>query len=311
MQKISPHSTVADSLLTLLSASLKGFSQVLLVENKISGCLILLGISLHSPLLGFMAFCSAVVGNVTAKYCGGDEVLIRQGIYSFNSILAGVAVMLFLHDTIRWSIALVAAAAAAILLSSLGKMFAKWDIPLLTFPFVIVTWIGLLLTYQIPAVHINPNFVTSSPAQWNIPYEGKPTLWIGLIKGIGEVFIIDSFWAGCFILIALFFAGWKFGVFAIIGALASWLTAYLIGVDLQSLDLGLYNYNAVLTIIAVSIIFDEKTRRLPQTGILAAMLTVPVTAGLETLLNPLGLPALTFPFIICTWLTLAARKHFP
>ncbi|WP_269050940.1 urea transporter [Sporosarcina sp. G11-34] len=293
-----------------MSSSLKGFSQVLLINNAITGVIILIGITIHSPLLGLIAFLSAIVGTLTGTYIGGDKAKIQEGIYSFNAILTGIAVMLFLTDDFRWISALLFAAGSSVVMFLLSKPCTKWKIPILTVPFVGVTWIGLLISYNIKAMHINPNFVTSSPAQWNLPIEGRPTLIIGLIKGIGEVFIIDSIWAGSFILVGLFVAGWKFGVYAIIGTLVSWITAFFIGADIQSLNLGLYNYNAVLTIIAVSIVLNNHTKTSPILGILAAALTVPVTAGLELLLVPMGLPALTFPFIVCSWLFLGARAFF-
>lgn len=292
---------------SLISASLKGFSQVLLVGNTFSGCLILLGIILHSPILGLMAFLSSLVGTITGKYFGGDRHMILDGIYGFNSILSGITAILFLNGDKRWFIALFAAVIAALLMVVLSKLLSKWRIPVLTIPFVVVTWIGLLAAYRFDNLYMNPNFIISSPALWNLPTEGTPTLLIGLIKGIGEVFVIDSLWAGSLILAGLFWAGWRYGVYAIIGAFFSWLTAYFIGVDSQSLNLGLYNYNAVLTIIAVSLVYGEKRLLI---GIIASALTVPVTAGLELLLDPLGLPALTFPFILCSWLFIGARKVF-
>jgi urea transporter len=311
MYQINPNPSLINKFYLLISSSLKGFSQVILIDNAFSGLLILIGITLHSPFLGLMAFLSSLVGTITAQYCRGDRSMIRAGIYSFNSVLSGIAVILFLTGDNRWIIALLAAAISALSMAFLTKRFAKWGIPVLTIPFVLITWIGLLVAYQIDVLHIDPGFVTSSPARWNLPAEGTPTLLVGLIKGIGEVFVIDSLLTGSLILVGLFLAGWRFGVYAIIGAFVSWLTAYFIGVDTQSLNLGLYNYNAVLTMIAVSLVFDNKTEKTPLTGIIAATLTVPLTAGLELLLDPLGLPALTFPFIICTWIFLAARKFFP
>jgi urea transporter len=311
MYQINPNPSLINKFYLLISSSLKGFSQVILIDNAFSGLLILIGITLHSPFLGLMAFLSSLVGTITAQYCRGDRSMIRAGIYSFNSVLSGITAILFLTGDNRWIIALLAAAISALSMAFLTKRFAKWGIPVLTIPFVLITWIGLLVAYQIDVLHIDPGFVTSSPARWNLPAEGTPTLLVGLIKGIGEVFVIDSLLTGSLILVGLFLAGWRFGVYAIIGAFVSWLTAYFIGVDTQSLNLGLYNYNAVLTMIAVSLVFDNKTEKTPLTGIIAATLTVPLTAGLELLLDPLGLPALTFPFIICTWIFLAARKFFP
>ena len=118
-----------DSIKNLIRISLKGFSQVMLMDNAISGGLILLGITLHSPLLGLMALLSSMVGTLTGKYCGGDKIAVSQGIYGFNSILSGIAVMLFLQNDWNWLIALFAAVAAALLMVFLSKFLAKWNIP--------------------------------------------------------------------------------------------------------------------------------------------------------------------------------------
>lgn len=292
----------------LISTSLKGFSQVMLMENRISGCLILLGISLHSPFLALMAFLSSIVGTSIGLF--KDHELAVKGIYGFNSVLSGIAVMLFLQSDWRWVIALIVAAFSAYFMYILAILSARWKIPVLTTPFVVTTWIGLLITYKVTILHMSPAFVTSSPVKWNIPSEGKPNFILGLVKGVGEVFIIDSFWTGFFILIALFVAGWRFGVYAIVGTLVSWVTALSLGVDAESLNLGLYNYNAVLTVIAVGLLFDDKRNYL-LIGIFAAAMTVPITAGMDLLLNPIGLPSLTSPFIISTWIFLAIRKVVP
>ncbi|QNK90328.1 urea transporter [Sporosarcina sp. resist] len=299
-----------DSIKDLIRISLKGFSQVMLIDNAILGGLILLGIMLHSPLLGLMALLSSMIGTVTGKYCGGYQIAVSHGIYGFNAILSGIAVMLFLQNDWNWVIALFAAIAAALLMAILSKFLAKWNIPLLTFPFLFVTWVSLFAAYRFSVMHVNPSFVTSSPANWNLPVEGKPNFFLGLIKGVGEVFIIDSLWAGSLILIALFVAGWRFGVYAIIGTFVSWLTAYSLGVDVELLDLGLYNYNAVLAMIAVGLMFDEKSN-FPLMGIFAAAMTVPIAAGMDLILYPKGLPVLTSPFIISTWLFLAMRRTIP
>lgn len=294
-----------------MSISLKGFSQVMLMENALSGGLILLGITIHSPLLGLIALISSMIGTLVGKRWSKDKLAVQQGIYGFNSILCGIAVVLFLQSDWRWLIVPFAAAIATFVMMALQKMLASWKIPILTYPFLLVTWIGLLITYKIDGLHINPTFVTTSPAKWNLPIEGTPHFFIGLIKGVGEVFIIDSIWAGSLILIALFVAGWRFGMYAIGGTFISWITALSLGVDTESLNLGLYNYNAVLTMIAVGLVFDEKKRYFPLVGVFAAAVTVPITAGIEILLLPLGLPALTSPFVISTWLFLMIRKAIP
>lgn len=295
----------------LIYASLRGFSQVLLVANSFSGLLILIGITLFSPVLGMMTFFASIIGTLTGRFVRVDSSLIHNGIYGFNSVLSSITPILFLHGNKRWVLALFAAVIAALLMRVLTNILDKWNIPVLTVPFVLITWIGLLVAYRVDTLYMNPDFVISSPAMWNIPTEGTPILFIGMLKGIGEVFVIDSFWTGSLTLIALFIAGWRFGLYAIIGAFVSWLTAYFIGADTLSLNLGLYNYNAVLTVIAIGLVFYKKDKPTLLVAMIAAMLTVPVTAGLELLLDEFGLPVLTFPFIICTWLVAGVRKFFP
>lgn len=111
-----------------------------------------------------MAFLCSLVGVFTGKVFGGDQFLIRNGIYGFNSILCGFSTILFLNGDKRWVIALFAAALAALLLNSLAKLLDKWNIPVLTFPFIFITWTGLLIAYRIDMEFINPDFVISSPA---------------------------------------------------------------------------------------------------------------------------------------------------
>lgn len=295
----------------ILSSSLKGFSQVLLVNNTVSGLLILTGITLFSPVLGLMTFLASIVGTLTGLFLRADGDAIRNGIYSFNSVLCAITPILFLYDDKRWFFAILAAVLAAIAMNGLTTFLDRWNIPVLTAPFIFITWLGLLFAYRSDVIFMHPDFVTSSPQMWNIPTEGTPSLIIGMMKGIGEVFVIDSLWTSLLALVALFVAGWRFGAFAVAGTFVSWLTAYLMGVDVLSLNLGLYNYNAVLTGIAVGLVFNKKEKPTFYMAAFAAMLTVPVTAGIELLLEPIGLPALTFPFVICTWLFAGIRKFYP
>ena len=116
----------------------------------------------------------------------------------------------------------------------------------------------------------------------------------------------------CSSIYCCFWAGWKFGLFAIIGNVVALLASYGLGGEHSLIFIGLYGYNAILACIAVAVVFrDERHPFAPVTGIIAACVTVPVTAGVTTWLLPYGLPALTMPFVLTTWMILAARKVLP
>ena len=69
-----------------LKAFLHSFSQVVFVENIISGFLILAGIFVFSYEInnfdiGILAVIGAIIGNVTAKLLGNDENAIVSGLF--------------------------------------------------------------------------------------------------------------------------------------------------------------------------------------------------------------------------------------
>jgi hypothetical protein len=65
-----------------------------------------------------------------------------------------------------------------------------------------------------------------------------------------------------------------------------------------------------LTSIALGGLFVLVDRAGTIYAVLGAVLTTCIWAGLLALLAPAGLPALTLPFVIVTWLMLLAARHF-
>ncbi|MEK3887833.1 urea transporter [Bacillus sp. FSL K6-3431] len=294
--------------LSLIPATLRGVSQVILLENAMSGFIIIIGLSIASPALGLMAFISSAIGTLVGDFGGADKKQVQIGLFGFNSVLTGIAIMMFMEGGVRWIIAMAGAAVASLLTAAFMHTAKKFAYPVLTFPFIILTWFLLLSAYRFTAFQLSSDLVPQSLSQWQLDVEGDPRLFSGLIKGVAEVFLIDTFWSGVFILIAVFWAGWKYGVYTLFATAVSWLVAYSLGADIKLLNLGLYSYNAVLSMIAVGSVYNVRQRSFPFAATIAAMATVLVTASVDTWLLPFGLPPLTLPFVLCTWLFIGSRK---
>jgi urea transporter len=292
----------------LIISSLKGISQVILIENAVTGFIILVAIMISSTYLGFIALLSAIIGTLIGKIGGADIDSVNQGLYGYNSVLTGMALSLFLSGGDRWAIALTGAAIAAVFSATLIHVMKNTGLPVLTFPFIILTWFLLLPSYRLVTFKLSPDLVPQSLSDWTLKIAGETNWLDGSVNGIGQVFFLDYNLSGILLFIAVFWAGWKFGVYAIIGNAAALLTSYLLGGEHSLIFMGLYGYNAILTIIAVSIVFKENQRFALLSGIIASCLTVPITASVDTWLLPYGLPALTMPFVLCSWLFLGARK---
>lgn len=133
------------------------------------------------------------------------------------------------------------------------------------------------------------------------------------LRGVGQVMFQDSPAAG-----ALFLAGIVWGSFvegvpqvAICGVLAvvaATLTAQWLRVDGTSLAAGLYGYNGVLVGMALAT-FLAPGPLLSIYVVIGAAVSVIVTLGTANVVKGWG-GALTFPFVLVTWLLLLATYGF-
>ncbi|PIC87431.1 urea transporter [Sporosarcina sp. P20a] len=300
------------SLTTFLKESLKGISQIIYIENTITGLLILLAITVSSFSLGIIALLSAMIGTLVAKVGGADQALVSKGLMSYNSVLSGLVLQTFLTGPTSWIVALVGAAVTAILTATLMYFLGHLGIPILTLPFILLTWFTLLASYKLDSIKLSESLSPQSLANWELHIEGKINLLQATFNGIGQIFFLTDTLPGLLLFIAVFWASRKMGIYAVIGNAAACVTALALAGEHTLIMLGLYGYNAILTILAVSVVYNTKENRYaPVTGVVAACITVPLMASVSIWLLPLGLPALTMPFVLSTWLILGARKVLP
>ena len=297
---------------SIILASLKGVSQVIFIENAFSGVLILIAITLTSYELGVIAFLSSVVGTLIGKFGGANEESVNSGLYGYNSVLTGIALTLFLTGSSRWIIALLGAVIAAIFAAMMVHFMKNSALPILTFPFIILTWFMVLVSYRLNVFQLSNSLVPQSLSHWKLDIAGEVNWTEGIFNGIGQIFFLDNTLSGVLLFLAVFWAGWKLGLYAVVGNAVALLTAYGLGGEHSLILLGLYGYNAILACMAVATVFSTEDNRFKSiSGIAAACLTVPLTASTSTWLLPYGLPALTMPFVLSTWLFLGARKVLP
>jgi urea transporter len=70
--------------------------------------------------------------------------------------------------------------------------------------------------------------------------------------------------------------------------------------------MGLYAFNPVLTMMAIGWVFLKPSGKSAALAVLAGLMTVVCQAGLASFLTPIGLPTLTFPFVLVMWMFLFA-----
>jgi urea transporter len=287
---------------------LKNIAQVLLLNNAWTGLFILLGLFVGNWKVGIMALAASVIALLLAKRTNYSNEEINTGLAGFNPVLTAIALTLFLVP--EWYSILIAFIAIVITMpigSAFREFFKPFGVPMLTMPYVFVSWIILLMSFQFKFVNADVNILPDTVQE--IQFSGHSIHFINaFLSGFSEIFLLKSIMAGLLILIGIFIASRKAGVFAIVANLIGFTAVLVLGANHDQINDGLFGYNVILTVLALGVAFRTRIQRYISI-VLGILLTVVLHAGMTTLLTPFGLPVFTLPFIIATWIMLFAGNR--
>jgi urea transporter len=300
--KKSPIDQFNESIPLPLLIVLRGIGQVFFQENAVSGLLFVVGIALSAPLMAIGALIGSAIGSGLAWAMKWDRGELEAGIFGFNATLVGIASFFFFQPGLVSIGLMIAGCIVATLLTR--WMRSGLPFPTYTTPFIITTWVLFYLGNSMGAV-TNPG---GAPLVPNIPtgYYVESAA-----HGIGQVMFQSSLWTGLFFLVGLAISSSKHATLVFVGSVVGLLVSkyhFTFGGDAVDperlvsrsgydlIQLGLYGYNATLAPVALYLV---KRSWIP--ALLGMFLTVPLT----DLVPLFGLPALTAPFVIATWVVLA------
>ncbi|XP_010166434.2 urea transporter 2 [Antrostomus carolinensis] len=295
---------------------LRGTSQVMFVNNPLSGLIILVGIFIQSPWWMLTGCTGMTISTLTALALSQDRSAIAAGLHGYNGILVGVLMAVFSDkgDYYWWLLPPVAliSVACPVLSSALGTIFSKWDLPVFTLPFNIV-----LTLYLAATGHYNPFFpttlikpVASVP---NITWStiNVPLLLQSIPVGVGQVYGCDNPWTGGIFLFALLISSPLTCLHAAIGSTVGMFAALSIASPFDSIYLGLHSYNCALACIAIGGMFYALTWQTHLLALACALFCAYSGAALANALSVLGLPLCTWPFCFSTLLFLLINTDNP
>jgi urea transporter len=297
---VSQPGTISQSDLIWLNtqAILRGVGQVFFQESVLSGALFVIGIAVGSPLMAVGAVVGSAIGLATARVLKFNEGEVNAGIFGFNSTLVGIATLFFFQPNLVSVILLLLGCVVATVLTQFMRRSVPF--PTYTTPFIVTTWGVYFLGRALGVPHVDPG----GPL-------GGVSMLAATSHGIGQVMFQGNFWAGLlffigiavnniehaiWVLLAAFIGMEVAAYHATAGSSALHIERLVEHVHSENIALGLYGYNATLT--AVALYLWRKSVIPPLLGI---MLSVPVTE----LLPNLGLPALTAPFVLTTWIVMS------
>jgi urea transporter len=292
-----------------LRVILRGVGQVFFCCNAVTGLIFLSALYVGGVTAGAAATVGVISSTLTAYLLGFPKEDIDAGLYGFNGTLVGPCLFLFLENSPQlWAYVVLAAMLSSIILAALMKILGPYKIPASTSPFVLTSWIFIVAVYAFDK--LSRGFVLPPPG---IPSAVTDvamlpiTMWpTALSKGVAEVMFADSVIVGIMFLVGIAITSLRGALMALMGTIIGVAFPILLGASLGMIEMGLYSFNPVLTMMAVGWVFLKPDGKSAALAILAGFLTVIYQAALANFLAPVGLPTLTFPFVLTMWTFLFA-----
>jgi urea transporter len=309
----------ASGVLRFVDINLRGIGQVMFQNHPLTGALFLAAVAwgsfaagLPEVLLGGLL--GLVAATLTAMWLHVDEEGLAAGLYGYNGVLVGLALPTFLAPSpLLWCYVLLGGAVSVVAMLGTANVAKTWRVSALTFPFVLITWLLLLATFAFAgldnsALTFGSEIVPLDAAASN-PLDLAAFVQ-GVLNSISQVFLKGDGVSALLFVAGLAVSSVAAAVFALAGALLAVTTAHLLGAESELISAGLLGFSPVLTAIALGTVFYRPSRRVVAYAALGTVFTVIVQGAMNVALAPLGIPALTAPFVLTSWLFLLPRQHF-
>lgn len=300
---------------------LKGPAQVMFQGNALTGVLFLVGIfwgaiENGAPEVAIGGLVALIVSTLTGYILHLPTDEGEAGLWGFNGVLVGCAFMTFLGNTpLGWVALVLCSAMTTWVRQGLDRVGATHKVSSFTFPFVLCTWLFLaaarllagldevgLSHPMLPAIHLTDSIATAPTSLW------EALVWP--LKGVAQIMLIDSWVTGAIFILGLAVSNPWSAVWAFVGSSIGTYGALLYGGSEVAVSSGLYGFSPALTAIALGCVFYKPSPSSALWAVVGATLTMFVQAGVNLFLEPLGLPALTGPFCLTTWLFLLPLLKF-
>ncbi len=128
---------------------INSYSVLFFSQNRVLGIILLL-VSFFNPVSGFAGLGCVIFSLLITKLLKQDNEDYRAGIYSFNSLLSGIAFGAFFQVNVMFVTWLAVACCLVVLATIImSKRMSKPGLPILSLPFILVFWLVLLASNSI------------------------------------------------------------------------------------------------------------------------------------------------------------------
>lgn len=271
-----------------IQCTLRGISQVIIVNNPISGIFILIALYVGGgALVGTLALVSTFVASAIALRIFYDKDSVKNGLAGYNACLVGCAFPVFVQQ--EWGTNFVMGVFLAVMSSFVNLALKPLcsGSPTFTFAFNATIIAYVLFAFD------SPGPLPELPiTAWNII--------LSPFKGISQIWVVNSALAGLLIFIGVAIDSWGIALFALVGSTIGCVAGYLLGGPDAWIQIsnGLYGFNSCLLMCAIAVFYVPSPVSI-LFGLVACVCTEILTKSLGAAFDKsLGIPSFTLPFCI-------------
>ncbi|CAI8918295.1 MULTISPECIES: urea transporter [Burkholderia] len=267
---------------------LRSVGQIVLQANAFTGAMLVAALALTDLRLACAALVGAAAANVTAVLTGAERRAVEQGLHGFNGALAALVAVVFAPAPLALVLAPLAAIGAALVQRAMRTPLAKWRQCPYSSPCLAATalWLPFVAMQHASGVATDPAPTLSSVAA-------------ALLSGVAQTAFAQGAWAGMLIVVGIAIASRRAAAFALGGAIVSTVLLVALGAGDTGFTDGLLGFNGALAALA-----------LMSRGTRTALAAVALAALIQWLAMRADVPALTAPFALASWITVAVARRF-
>lgn len=271
-------------------AFFNGISQVVFIENVISGAAIFVSFWLANleclgwdfanwnswKLVVFVAI-GVNISNLVAYLIGADHDAITSGLFGFCPTLISVGCVTFFagaasvpdqsaFELTEWIVLVLGCTLCPMLQVVINRFSYHFGLPGFTFPFIVMMWFFVLISFHTDLIvsvkesALNVPVAADAGNSWLTGFDysqlnwdlgsGKSWLMIWL-NGFEEIYVCDGVIASIVLIAAYFWHNWQFALKACLACAISVGMALLFGANMGTVGWALYSYSAILTVGAL------------------------------------------------------------
>lgn len=279
---------IAQSKMPYWRFMLRGCSQLCFQSNEVTGLCFLAAVLVASPIAFVYMLVASAIAPAARMLLGAKRATLETGLPGLNPCLIALSLPAFFEtgwtNFSMWGM-LVVCVVVVVVLVHYGV--ATLPFPILAAPFVLVFWVLNAIASHVGV--LEPLDFSSAPTDRMHPVNA-------VFFSMGQVAFSPTFLSGVLIAAGVLIGNWRHGLVALCGALIGALVSYYSGVSPANINLGLFGFNAVLASVSVYVVCGGSLRLAILGGVIATML-IP-------LISDFGLPSLSAPFVLATWIVM-------